>query len=185
MEIFLVYSANKSLLSKAIQCYTKEAYNHVSLALDKELINTYSFGRKKMSNPLIGGFVKEDFWDPFFSTSECAVYSLEVTEEQYERIMSILEYFNKNKALYKYNFIGLVALSLDYRLEREHAFFCSEFVATLLSDSGAATFEKENHFITPQDLLNLGTLEKVFEGKMIHYLTENHSANAVAHMSVA
>ena len=69
MEIFLVYSANNSLLSKAIQCYTKETYNHVSIALDKDLNNTYSFGRKKMSNPLIGGFVKEDFWDPFFFTS--------------------------------------------------------------------------------------------------------------------
>ena len=185
MEIFLVYSANNSLLSKAIQCYTKETYNHVSIALDKDLDNTYSFGRKKMSNPLIGGFVKENFWDPFFSSSQCSIYSLEVTLEQYERITSILNYFNRNKDLYKYNFIGLLALSLDYRLEREHAFFCSEFVATLLSESGAASFEKENHFITPQDLLNLGGLNKIYEGQMIHYLTETTASQSLTNISIA
>ncbi|MGF2054235.1 hypothetical protein [Vagococcus fluvialis] len=173
MEIFLVYSANKSLLSKAIQCYTKEAYNHVSLALDKELINTYSFGRKKMSNPLIGGFVKEDFWDPFFFTSECAIYSLDVSPEEYEKITSLLNYFEKNKALYKYNFIGLLALSLEYNLEREHAYFCSEFIATILTESNVGVFEKDNQFIKPQDLLSLNRLEKVYEGQIIDYLTSS------------
>lgn len=171
MEVFLVYSANKSLLSKAIQCYTKETYNHVSLALDENLNDTYSFGRKKMSNPLIGGFVKEDFWDPFFFSSECAIYSLEVSADEYEQIIATLTYFEKNKALFKYNFLGLVALSLEYNLEREYAYFCSEFIATILTQSNVAAFNKENQFIKPQDLLALLKVKKVYEGQMLNYLT--------------
>lgn len=174
MEVFLVYSANKSLLSKMIQFYTKETYNHVSISLDKELVSTYSFGRKKMSNPLIGGFVQEDFWDPFFLTSECAIYSLDITEKEYNKLLSLIEFFEKNKALFKYNFIGLLALSLQYNLERENAYFCSEFIATLLSESNVTSFDKENQFITPQDLLELHGLEKIYEGDMFHYLTKEN-----------
>ncbi|MGX7023888.1 hypothetical protein [Vagococcus hydrophili] len=170
MEIFIIYSANNSLLSKAIKCYTKEKYNHVSIALDVELKDTYSFGRKKINNPLIGGFVKEDFKDPFFLTSHCSLYSLEVTEEQYESIRKIISYFETNKELFQYNLLGLVALSMEYCIERENAYFCSEFVAMLLTESKIATFQKKNQFITPKDLLALDNLTKVYEGQMIDYL---------------
>lgn len=180
MEIFLVYSANKSLLSRAIQCYTKETYNHVSIALDKSLANTYSFGRKKISNPLIGGFVKEDFWDPFFLTSECAIYSLDVSLEEYSQIIKTLNYFEKNKEFFKYNLLGLVALSLEYPLERENAFFCSEFIATLLTESNTVDFNKKIQFITPQDLLSLSRLEKVFEGQVVDYLTAKSLVDEVS-----
>ena len=174
MEIFLIYSANNSLLSKAIKYYTKETYNHVSLSLDENLTNTYSFGRKKISNPLIGGFVKEDFWDPFFLTSECAIYSLSVSEEEYENLLAIIDFFEENKSMYRYNFIGLLALLTPYEIASEHAYFCSEFVATLLEQSKITSLETEAHFVTPKDLLNLVEGTKVFEGTMVNYLSTTY-----------
>lgn len=179
MEVFLIYSANQSFLSKAIKCYTKETYNHVSIALDKELNQTYSFGRKKITNPLIGGFVQEDFWDPFFLTSECAIYSLKITQEQYQSMIKEIDYFEVNKQLFQYNFLGLLALSLKLNFEREHAFFCSEFIATLLSKSKVTNFQKKHHFVTPKDILELRELEKIYEGQVINYLVANESSNFI------
>lgn len=173
MEIFLIYSANNSFLSKAIKCYTKEKYNHVSLALDVNLKDTYSFGRKKMNNPLIGGFVKEDFHDSFFLTSHCLIYSLEITENEYLQLQKNISYFETNKQHFQYNLLGLVALSMEYCLERENAYFCSEFVATLLTESKIVTFQKKNQLITPHDLLAIDNLTKIYEGQMINYLLES------------
>ncbi|MEG0255699.1 hypothetical protein [Vagococcus sp.] len=173
MKVFLVYSATNSLLSKSIKCYTKETYNHVSIAFDENLDQTYSFGRKKIANPLIGGFVKENFWDPFFLTSECLIYSLDVSVEQYEKMLEIVYYFDQNKQLFQYNFLGLIALSFNYDFKRENAYFCSEFVATLLNESNVTTFDKKIQFITPKDLLEIQHLEKIFEGQVVNYLSED------------
>ncbi|MDT2829666.1 hypothetical protein P7H60_00205 [Vagococcus carniphilus] len=183
MEVFLIYSANQSFLSKAIKCYTKETYNHVSIAFDKELTQTYSFGRKKVTNPLIGGFVQEDFWDPFFLTSQCAIYSLEVTNEQYQAMTAVINYFDSNKQLFQYNFLGLLALSLKLNIEREHAFFCSEFIATLLAESNIADFSKKHHFVTPKDILELQIFEKVYEGQVINYLVPKEEGNLIKVMT--
>ncbi|MGO3838384.1 MAG: hypothetical protein ACTJHZ_08460 [Vagococcus sp.] len=171
MELFIVFSANNSLLSRAIKHYTKETYNHVSLSLDKSLNETYSFGRKKITNPLIGGFVQENFWDPFFLTSECAIYSIEVTDVELERVTEHLQYFKENEHYFQYNFLGLLALSIEFNLKRDYAYFCSEFIATILQNAGIIDFEKATHFVTPVDLLSGTTLKKEYEGKMIDYLS--------------
>lgn len=179
MEVFLVYSANQSFLSKAIKIYTKETYNHVSIAFDKQLNQTYSFGRKKITNPLIGGFVQENFWDPFFLTSNCAIYSLEITQEQYQSMTKVIAYFDSNRQLFQYNFLGLLALSLKLNFEREHAFFCSEFIATLLSESNVTSFKKKHHFVTPKDILELNALEKIYEGQVIQYLASLENSSLI------
>lgn len=176
MKVFLVYSATNSLLSKSIKCYTKETYNHVSLAFDEHLDQIYSFGRKKITNPLIGGFVKENFGDPFFLMSDCLIYSLEVSDDQYNKMLDLIQYFEKNQQLFQYNFLGLLALSINYEFKRENAYFCSEFVATILEECNVVSFNKKRQFITPKNLLDIQNLEKVFEGRVADYYLDNQVA---------
>ena len=45
-------------LSRVIKIYTRNDYSPASIALDPELSEMYSFGRKKPRNPFIGGFIK-------------------------------------------------------------------------------------------------------------------------------
>ena len=58
--IFLVVSDTGTILTRLIKAYTKTPYNHASISFDAELSEVYSFGRKTVYNPFIGGFVKED-----------------------------------------------------------------------------------------------------------------------------
>lgn len=177
MELFLVYSANNSWLSKIIKYYTKEHYNHVSLSLTKDLNTTYSFGRKELSNPFIGGFVQEDFWNPFFLNSDCSIYSITITPEQYNQLEQRLHHFHHNQHAYRYNFLGLLALSMDVDFERRHAYFCSEFVATLLQESRIIPTDKKAQFVKPLDLINDQPFQHIFEGKMVDYLTQETYVN--------
>ena len=57
--IYILLTNTRSLFSTAIGLYTKQAFNHVSIAIHDDFEQIYSFGRKNPSNPVIGGFVNE------------------------------------------------------------------------------------------------------------------------------
>lgn len=59
--LFAVYRYRKLSITIDSSVY-QEPLNHVSIALDRELTEVYSFGRKQPDNPFIGGFVKEDIF---------------------------------------------------------------------------------------------------------------------------
>ena len=48
------------------------------------------------------------------------LYSLVVSDEQYERAQKIISYFNENKEKYKFNIIGLVFVSIHKKIKRKN-----------------------------------------------------------------
>ena len=58
-KIYIVLTHSGSLLSKTIKIVKGYEYTHVSISLDKDLKEMYSFGRIKPYNAFIGGFVHE------------------------------------------------------------------------------------------------------------------------------
>ncbi|MBO1914918.1 hypothetical protein J4G37_60095, partial [Microvirga sp. 3-52] len=88
----------------------------------------------------MGGFVKENVVEGIFEQADCAIYSCEVTTEEYIRMQIKIRQIELTKELYRYNFIGLFAVAINKDLQRKHAFFCSQFVATVVNDSGIKMF---------------------------------------------
>ncbi|HEY8363108.1 MAG TPA: hypothetical protein VIK77_09535 [Tissierellaceae bacterium] len=165
------------MLSKCINLYTKEPYTHVSIALDEELKELYSFGRLKPNNPIIGGFVKEDIENGTyarFPETRCAVYSLDINEMQYRRLLRELEKFKKNKERYRYNLIGLFGVAINYPVERKYNYFCSQFVSTLLKRSGIKLIDKPTALTSPKDFRECKKLNLIYEGKLRNYYFRNH-----------
>src|SRR5699024_6334381 len=125
--IYILLTHSGSLLSRWINKYTKEPYTHVSIALDINLKELYSFGRIYPSNPLIGGFVKEDIKNGTyarFPNTMCALYSLKIDDIQYNKLRKELHRFKINSDNYAYNLMGLFGVMLNYPLEREGHYFC-------------------------------------------------------------
>ncbi|MGX7418622.1 hypothetical protein ACWOFR_07425 [Carnobacterium gallinarum] len=172
MQLYLVLTATSSLLSKTIKLYTKASYNHASIALTPNLDDLSSFGRKEMHNPFIGGFVTEDISHEFFLNARCTIYSCELSFEEYHQIKEQLDYFHQNKEQLRYNLLGLIALAVKIDYQRNHAFFCSEFIATILTDSGVYQFSKKPHMVTPQDLQNLKIFTHIYTGTISNYLLQ-------------
>lgn len=159
-----------TVLSKTIKLYTKATYNHASIALEPTLLKPYSFGRKYVHNPFLGGFIEEDLYRPYFLRAQCAIYCCEVSEQQYETLVKRLSFYNETKDIYRFNLLGLVTLALNIDFERSDAFFCSQFVASILTESDIYTFEKEPYFITPEDLSQIPIFEPVYSGPLQGYL---------------
>ena len=57
--VYILLTNTESILSSSIRLFTNDPYNHVSLVLNEEFTEIYSFGRLKKDNPVIGGFVNE------------------------------------------------------------------------------------------------------------------------------
>ena len=164
-KVYLLFTNTGTMFTKLISIYTKHSLNHVSIAFDEHLEEIYSFGRKKPYNPFIGGFVKEQLNEGLMKHAECAVYSLLVSKTEYEKMRGEVMKIAEKKELFKYNLIGLFAILCNQRLERKNAFFCSQFVATILNMKNGL-LKKVPSLITPQDLLSIDKLQLVHQGKL-------------------
>lgn len=168
--IYLLFLSTGTLLSKAIDLYTKTQLNHVSIAFDEGLNEVYSFGRKQPYNPFIGGFVKEAVTEPFFNQSMCAVYKIEISIEQYSALRQHLQMIESMQHLYRYNFIGLFGFILNKEIKRTHAYFCSQFVATMLQAIDVYPKDKQAGLTRPDDLRMWQELELIYMGTLQDYL---------------
>ena len=170
MKIYLLLTDTGTVLNTAIKKYTRKPYNHISLALDHQLTQVYSFARKKVYNPFFGGFVQEDVTTQLLNEAFCEVYSLEVTPFQYNQLQFMMSQFEQDKDQYKYNFLGLLAIVLHQDFDRDNAYFCSQFVAHVLKEADVILHDKAPHLTTPDDFRQLEQMELVYEGRVQEYL---------------
>jgi hypothetical protein len=167
-KVYILFTNTSSFLSKLIQIYTKNTLNHVSLSFDQQLKEIYSFGRKKSYNPFIGGFVREKIAAGLFKRARCEVYSYSISESDYEQMLTKGRQFESEKDLYRYNLLGLFAIILNYKLKRENAFFCSQFVATILNEK-KGVLDKTPSLCTPKDLMEVDQLQLIYKGLLNSY----------------
>ncbi|MGN7386338.1 hypothetical protein [Sporosarcina sp. SAFN-015] len=170
--IYIVLTDTGTLLSKAIGMYTRKDLNHASIAFDEQLTEIYSFGRKQQYNPFLGGFVRENVAEGIFQEADCAVYRCEVTTEAYMRIRQKIVQFELNQSDYKYNFIGLFGVALNREIQRKRAFFCSQFVATIMQESETHRLLTRPCLTMPHHLAYLPHMELVYEGDLKTYLNK-------------
>ena len=75
----------------------------------------------------------------------------------------------EQKELYGYNLLGLFGFLLNKPIKRKNAFFCSEFVSSVLKECDSLEFEKSTSLIAPSDLQNATNFQLVYEGKLKDY----------------
>lgn len=169
MEVYIVFTDTKTSLGRMIKTYTQHPYSHVSLSFDRELDEIYSFGRKNVHNAFIGGFVKEDMRNHLFERAQCAVFKCRIEEAGFLAMREHVEEMKRGHELYKYNLTGLFGVMMKKNVEREHAFFCSQFVARVLQIGGIQISEKPPSLVMPRDIFNAENLEFIYSGSMKAY----------------
>lgn len=171
-EIYILFTDPETWIAKSIRLFTKATYNHVSIVLSNDLKEMYSFGRKKIHNPLSGGFVQEHPKQGVFakkSNIRCLLCSLTVTEEQWEIINRYLIEMKENPDAFKYNYFGILGIMLNIAIDHGQRYFCSQFVAFILEQAGVHSFGKPPALIAPHEIQNLPILNPVFEGNLHEY----------------
>ncbi|SHG39669.1 hypothetical protein [Ornithinibacillus halophilus] len=167
--IYFLFTDTGTVLSRLINYFTRKQLNHVSIAFDEDLQELYSFGRKNPNNPFSGGFVREDIHGEFLSKANCAVYSFQLSEDDYYQINTYIKRIEAEACNYKYNFLGLIGVLLKIDLKRKNALFCSQFVATAMENVHGFQLDKPACFTTPADIREQGGLQLMYQGKLADY----------------
>ncbi|RKQ28790.1 hypothetical protein [Oceanobacillus halophilus] len=165
-KVYILLTDTGTLFTRMIKMYTRKQYNHSSVSFELDFNKVYSFGRKIPHNPFIGGFVKENIRGNLFQNARCAIYSCKVTRDQLEIMENYIKGIEEHSHLYKYNLLGLFSFLLNKPIKREKAFFCSQFVGTVLYKGGVADFKKPLELVTPSDLENLENFHLEYEGEL-------------------
>lgn len=167
-KIYLALVDTPGLFASIIRKVTKSDYIHVVLALDSELQEAYSVGRRNPFVPLIAGFEKENIYqiEQAFPTAQYRIVSLECTKEQKERIAQQLENCYQRRFRYHYCILGLPFILFKKPFYQKNHYTCSSFSAKLLEENGIKLFEKHFSLVTPKDFYELPQTEVVYEGAL-------------------
>lgn len=169
-KIYIILTHTGTNLSKLIKNYTKDEFSHVSIALDRELKYMYSFGRLHPYNPFWAGFVHEFIDDGTFKRfylTKARIYSLEVTEQQYQKIQEAIEKIEKEKEQYTFNILGLFAAGFRKKIARRKSFYCAEFVKHVLEEALVKTGLPE--VAKPEDFKQIENLQEIYSGYLKKY----------------
>ncbi len=172
-KIYIVLSQSYTTLARIIKLFTKDKYSHVSISLDKECSDMYSIGRRFTYYPFSGVYKNESIYKGVFNRNKKAqilVYELDITSDQYDNIINLLDEYGKESK--GYNFVGLILAIFNKKIDRKK-YYCSEFIYKVLSDDSVKIYPKTNDIVKPMDFEKIDNLKKVYEGKIIDYKIEN------------
>ena len=175
-KIYIVLAHTGTLLSRIIRMKTGAEYTHSSIALDSDLNEMYSFGRKYSYIAFIGGFVKEGAsfgtYKRFYNT-EISLYELTITDEQYSKLKEIIEFIKMHKDEYRFNIIGLFLAGFNRKRKQEKTYYCAEFVKTVLDKSGVDVSNLPE-VIKPENFKDLKDAKLIYKGLLKEYNKNNY-----------
>lgn len=169
-KIYFVLSYTGTILSRCVKLYTHKKYTHVSISLDENLDHMYSFGRLNAYNPFIGGFIQESpNYGTFkrFKKTKSIIYSLEVSDKQYNNIKKEIDKFIDTDEKYYFNMWGIIVVMFNKNPTRKNHFYCAEFVKYILDNAGVGVNLPE--IVKPEDFNHIEGLTVIYEGLLRDY----------------
>lgn len=152
--------------SKLVRFFTRYTYTHVGIAFEPMCNEIYSFGRISVEHAFIGGFTVEHRDGEFFKIfgkSRAAVYEIDVTDEQYDKVVEIVDEMVANKDKYLYDFLGVFPRFFGIPFKRSNRFVCSSFVGHVFSEAGIWDFNKPICMVKPRDFISVPS-RLIYEG---------------------
>lgn len=175
-KIYIILTHTGTILSNIIKTYTKDEYSHVSISLDEELKEMYSFGRLNPYNAFIGGFIHEKIDEGTFKRfkkTQAKMYSLMIEDNQYEKIENKIKEMEQEKETYKFNIYGLFAVSIHKKIKAPRTFYCAEFVKYILDEAGIKVELPE--IIRPENFKSIPNMKLEYVGLLKNYKKDKNT----------
>ena len=164
--VYILLTRSGTWFSRLIHLATDDRYTHASIGLDGLEGPFYSFARRYPRFALPAGLVQErlDRRPPGRREIPWCLCELEVSPHAYEHLRHQLISMYARREQYHYNLLGALGCFFHQPLRREHHYFCSQFVASLLEESGAVELGKCPGLVRPVDFCSLRGLRTMRQG---------------------
>jgi len=175
-KIFFVLTQTNTYVSRIIRHYTGDTYNHISIALEEDLSEMYSFGRR---NPYIffyGGFVVENPMKGTFKRyprTLCKVLCLPVEDDSYQTISDLIQRFASEKKSFKYNIRGIFKARKNINYQKSYRkFYCTQFMKYLLVCAHVVPESFFDEVVAPEHFMKLPDVTVLYEGLLRDYASQ-------------
>ncbi len=171
-NIYILLSQTDSLFSKLIKKATKAEYSHVSISLNEDLTEMYSFGRIYPYLLFPGGYVRESVNRGIFKRfpgSKIALLRFGLEREQYDAIVQELRGMYSRRHGLKYNYSGVIMAFFKKERAPKNRFFCSQFVNLIFTKHGVYDKNLMPKPVHPIDFYSVFKSRKIFEGVLSEY----------------
>lgn len=177
-KLYILLIRSNSILSRLIYKVTKAEFTHASIGVSEDCRKLYSFARKYTYVPLPAGFVMEGIDHGLMGKSPkapCALYEVSVSNEAYESINQHLNEMLKHSWKYRYRLSGLIQCYFKHEYDSTEHFFCSQFVAYILTLYGVIQPQKHVSLYQPVDFTCQPELKLRYKGTLGELMRENQS----------
>jgi len=170
--IYIVISRTPTFTGKMVRKLLKAKYNHASISLDENLSQMYSFSRFSISNPLVGGIVRESAFTltlGFDDDVPIKIYRIPVTIGKYQLISEFIHDIYNDGEVYYYNFLQAIGIISNKKHAVYKTYICSEFVIEALLQGGIQLTSLKPYQITPTDICSLIEKNICYSGNLKDY----------------
>lgn len=160
-KIFILLTRFPDNGAKVIEALTGCYYSHTSIGLSEDMNTFYSF--------VVKGFIIEDinrYVKPDKDPMPCQLYEIEVSDQVYNTVKRIINFYIRYKHKMSYAKMGLVMTLMRIPFKKKYEYFCSEFVAEVLKRANVLKIKKPTHLCLPKDLIKPAEVKLIFEGNL-------------------
>ena len=165
--LYVLLIRTNTIFSRIIHVLTGSRFTHASVGLDVGCEQLYSFARKGTYMPLPAGFVNEQLDSGLIAKCydcPCAMYKVEITQSAFEELKNRVETMLRDPKKFKYSCIGPILCFFHRPYEHGRNYFCSQFVADVLRETGAVQLHKSPSLYHPNDFTKMEELQLEYEG---------------------
>ena len=145
-QISILLTKYSDWTSRLIHWMSGRGYTYSSIALEDSPERYFSFNHR--------GFTEETLEKHRrHGVRQSRCYQIQVSDEVYAALESRIQWFLTHRTRFRYSRFGVFCCLLHIPFRRKDQYFCSQFVAELLADSGAVSLSRNptlfqpNHFI--------------------------------------
>jgi len=161
-KVYILLTGLPDTTSRLIRLFTRYGYSHASLGLEEDMNTFYSFVGKGYIIEKITRYLR-----PGRAPFPCVLYELEVPAAVYAQVSGIVHAFAARKSELSYTLLGAILCVARLGYWRRDHYFCSQFVAQTLFDSGAAHLVKSSALYLPRDLTALQGVRENYRGDLL------------------
>jgi inositol transport system substrate-binding protein len=141
-SVWIVFSSTPYKLGRFIRGVLGTQFNHISLSFNPSLAPMYSFARRYINAPLVGGFVTESYrrFQYLNNWADIKVCRIDLTEQQHHRLRVFVASFKRHDKECIYNLYSAATAPLKKRVRLRGCYTCVEFVCDALAYAGVKGF---------------------------------------------
>lgn len=161
LTIFLTKDPTR--LMRFLSWCSRSEYLHAAVGFEEDRDAYYSFGPKKgLHAERVSHYLRTGR-----APLPCVLYELEVSEQVYQNAKRLIYELETQNHILSYTWLGAIMALLHIGYRKENSYFCSQFVADVLSRSQAVRLTKDSCLYLAQDLSRLPGMREIYCGDML------------------